>query len=164
MKISLIAAMGNNRELGYKGRIPWHLPEELQHFKKITMGHHLLMGRKTFELVGSLPGRAVIVLGSRFDKNPKGCLTARSVQEAVDLAKDNKESELFVCGGGQVYRHFLPLADFIYLSHVDYSVTSDTWFPQLKDEEWETLRHEIHHETATCPVAWRFELLRKYKT
>ena len=161
MKISLIAAIGNNREIGYRGKIPWYLPEELQHFKKVTMGHHLLMGRKTFESVGSLPGRVMIILGRKFDKIPDNCSTVHNPRDAVSLAKDNKESELFICGGGEIYRHFLPMADFIYLSHVDYSVTADTWFPELKDEEWETLKHEIHHETTACPVAWRFELLKK---
>ena len=163
MKISLIAAMGNNRELALRGKILWHIPEELQHFKKNTLNHHLLMGRKTFEsLQAPLPQRTVIVLTRKKNCSFKNCLMAHDISQAICMAKERGEKELFVCGGEQIYRQTLEMADFIYLSHIDYSVTADTWFPELKDEQWETVKQEMHHFTdENYPFDWWFELLKK---
>ena len=165
MKISLIAAVGNNRELGLKGKILWHIPEELRHFKKTTLNHHLLMGRKTFESIKvPLSGRRVMVLTRNKECELENCQIVHDISQAVSLAKEKGEQELFVCGGEQIYRQMLPMADFVYLSHIDYSITADAWFPELMDEQWETLKQEIHHSNdENYPPDWWFELLKRKK-
>ena len=139
MILSLIAATGKQRQLGNKGRIPWHLPEELQHFKATTMGHHLLMGRKTFQsLPGILPGRPHIVLSRSRDSGLSSqCLAATSLPEALQMARAQGESELFVCGGADIYAQTLPMADRLYLSQVDYTGPADAFFPPWEHLPWE---------------------------
>ena len=163
MKISLIAAIGNNGELGYRGKILWHVPDELKHFKKTTLNHHLLMGRKTFESLKSpLPERTSIVLTRDKNYSFKNCLIAHDISQAVEIAKERGETELFICGGEEIYRQTLKMADFIYLSHIDYATTADAWFPQLKDEEWEVVEQKMYHFTnEDYPFDWWFELLKK---
>ena len=168
MKISLIAALGNNRELGHRGKIPWHIPEELQHFKKTTMGHHLLMGRKTFDSIGRmLPGRKTIVVTRNkhsLHLPSDDCFFVSGLRPGMDLAKSKGEKELFICGGMDIYEQALPLAHYLYLSHIDYAVTADAYFPEFKDEEWKLVTQEIHPiENDLQAVAWRFELLERRK-
>ncbi|MCY4523926.1 MAG: dihydrofolate reductase, partial [Halobacteriovoraceae bacterium] len=84
------------------------------------------------------------------------------ISSAVSLAKNNGEKELFVCGGEDIYKQTLPLADYIYLSYIDYSTTADAWFPEIKDEQWEMVKQELHHsQNDLSPFDWRFELLKK---
>ena len=139
MILTLIAAIGNQRQLGLKGRIPWHLPEELQYFKHLTMGHHLLMGRKTFQsLPGPLPGRTHLVLSRHLPEQlPDLCLPVASLPEALQSARQGGETELFVCGGAEIYAQTLPMADRLYLSQIDYSGPADTFFPPWEHLPWE---------------------------
>ena len=141
MILSLIAAIGNQRQLGLKGSIPWHLPEELQYFKKLTMDHHLLMGRKTFQsLPRPLPGRTHLVLSRHLlGKLPERCLAITSLQEALEIAQKKGETELFVCGGADIYSQTLSLANRLYLSRIDYSGPADTFFPPWEHLDWEHL-------------------------
>ena len=140
MILSLIAATGQERQLGHKGRIPWHLPEELRYFKRVTMGHHLLMGRKTFQsLPGILPGRPHIILSRSPAKEPlpPPCIAAASLEEALEQAQSRGETELFICGGAEIYRQTLPMAERLYLSRVNYSGPADTYFPPWEHLPWE---------------------------
>ena len=138
MILSLIAATGNKGQLGHKGRIPWHLPEELQYFKSVTMGHHLLMGRKTFQsLPGILPGRPHIVLSRSISKElPTPCIVTTSLEEALERARAGGETELFVCGGADIYTQTLPMAERLYLSRVDYTGPADAFFPPWEHLPW----------------------------
>ncbi|HEX6864402.1 MAG TPA: dihydrofolate reductase, partial [Thermoanaerobaculia bacterium] len=112
MKISLIAALARNRVIGRDNRLPWRLPPDLRRFKQLTMGHTLLVGRKTFESIGRpLPGRSMLVVSRQEGYSPEGVRVARSVQEALDLARAGGETELFVAGGAEIYRQTLPVAD-----------------------------------------------------
>lgn len=140
MIISLIVAHDLNRGIGKDQQIPWYLPNDLQYFKKQTLGHHLLMGRKTFESIGKpLPGRTSIVLSRDSDLSlPEGVIWADTLEKALVVAKKAHESELFVIGGGEIYRLTLPLADKIYLTLVETQSESDTFFPHLVPENWET--------------------------
>jgi dihydrofolate reductase len=133
--ISIIAAIGKNRQLG----------------KRLTMNHHVIVGRKTFESIGSLPGRFPIVLTTQ--KNYKGnCLAASSLTEAITLA--GGDNEIFIIGGGEVYAQALYLTDTIYLSEVDYTGEADTFFPDISMYSW-FLKNIVEYE------GWRFMELQK---
>lgn len=138
MSLSLIVAMTQNRVIGDKGKVPWHIPEDLAHFKKITMGHTLIMGRKTFDSIGRpLPGRKNIVLThNRFTQMP-GVSICNSLEDAIEEAGD---TETFVIGGGEIYRIALSLADKIYVTLIEKDIPGDSYFPEINfEEEYELL-------------------------
>jgi dihydrofolate reductase len=143
MIVSIIAAVSENRVIGKDGGVPWRLPIDLQLFKQITMGHHLIMGRKTFESIGkSLPGRKIIVLSHQTGYKVEGCWVTDSLAEALEIAKSAVEDEVFIGGGAAVYALALPLADRMYLSEVHAEVDGDTFFPTYEPEDWcEELSH-----------------------
>jgi dihydrofolate reductase len=146
MIISLIAAMDEERGIGKDGQLPWHLSTDLRHFKEITMGHHLIMGRKTYQSIGNrLPGRTMIVLTRDRAFQADGCLVAHSLPEAFSLAEERGEEEVFVIGGASVFRETLPLADQLYLTRVHAEVDADTFFPALDLDSWD-LASERHYE------------------
>jgi dihydrofolate reductase len=126
-----IAAMSLNRVIGKENQIPWHLPEDFKWFKQTTMGHVLLMGRKTFESIGKpLPGRDTVVL-SRGDFTYPGVRTVRTLEEAAAMAG---ERQVFICGGAEVYRQALPLCSDLFLTLVNREVDGDTFFPAFEDQ------------------------------
>ena len=127
--------MAKNRVIGAAGRVPWHLPNELQLFKRMTMGHHIIMGRKTFESIGRLlPGRATVVVTRQPGYRAPGARVVHSLEEAV--AACNGDDEAFVIGGGELYRAALPLAHRIYLTTVDAEPAGDTYMPEFDIAEW----------------------------
>ena len=145
MIVSLIVAMDENGGIAYQGQLPWHLPAEWKLFKRTTTGHHLLMGRKTYETVNKpLPGRTTIVITRQRDYRPEGCLIAHSLQDGLALAQARGETEIFICGGGEIYNQALPFTDRIYLTVVHTVVVSDINFPLFKPEEWYEIQ-TIHH-------------------
>ena len=147
MIISLIVAMDENRGIGKNNRIPWHLNSDLKHFKVITMGHHLIMGRKTYESIGKpLPGRQIIILTRNLSYSVENCLVVHSVDEALAVARSGGESEVFICGGSTVFTKFLASADQIYLTVVHTKTQADTFFPIYNPEEW--LESEVTHYEA----------------
>ena len=132
--ISLIACVGNNRELGYKNDLIWKIPEDLAYFKKITKGHAVIMGQKTYESIGHpLPNRTNIVLSDNMDFHPDGVLVARSMDEAIEVAKENEKEEIFFIGGAFVYSQSIKFADKLYLTLVDASAPADAFFPDYSD-------------------------------
>jgi dihydrofolate reductase len=134
MRISLIAAMAANRVIGHGGSIPWKVPGEQKLFKRITLGHTLIMGRKTHEDIGRpLPGRLNIVISRRPDYQPPGCLKADSLEAALALCPP-EETEAFIIGGGDLFRQSLPISDRIYLTVLPLTIPGDTFFPNLPDE------------------------------
>jgi len=143
MEVIIIAAMAVNRVIGDKGVIPWHLPGELQWFKSTTMGHVLIMGRKTHESIGRpLPGRDTIVISRDPGRSFPGCATATSLPDA--LARCAGREKVFIAGGAQIYALALPLTDTILLSILDRSVTGDTFFPGIPEQDFiETARTAI---------------------
>jgi dihydrofolate reductase len=137
MRLSLIAAVGENGVIGRSGRLPWHLPADLERFKALTMGHHLLLGRKTFEAIGRpLAGRRMVVVSRGAWTAPPGVEVVGSPQEAVARAAAAGESEAFVAGGGEIYRALLPQADRVYLTRVKAAPQGDTLFPELPASAW----------------------------
>ena len=134
-RVSLIVAMARNRVIGAGGRIPWYLPNELQLFKRITMGHPIIMGRKTYESIGRLlPGRTTIIVTRQSDYRVPGAIVAHSLDEAI--ARCRNEEEIFVIGGGELYRETLPRADRIYLTTVEAEPPGDTFMPEIDWSAW----------------------------
>ncbi len=133
MRISLIVAMAENRVIGHGGSIPWKIPGEQKMFRRITLGHTLIMGRKTHEDIGRpLPERLNIVISRRPDYQPAGCLRADSLENALALCPA-EETEVFIIGGGELFRESIRLADRIYLTVVPVSVPGDTFFPEIPE-------------------------------
>lgn len=133
MRISLIVAMAENRVIGRDGTIPWKVPGEQKLFRRITLGHTLIMGRRTHEDIGRpLAGRLNIVISRRRDYQPAGCLRADSLENALALCPAG-ETEAFVIGGGELFRQSMHLADRIYLTVVALTVAGDTFFPEIPE-------------------------------
>jgi dihydrofolate reductase len=137
MRLSLIVAVSDNGIIGRENDLPWHLPRDLKQFKKLTMGHHLLLGRKTFEAIGRpLPGRTMVVLTRGRTSLPEKVIRAGSLDDAIDIARGNGETEAFVAGGAEIYRHALPRTERIYLTRVHCEVDGDAKFPELDPATW----------------------------
>lgn len=155
--LSVIVAMAKNGVIGAGGRIPWHLPDELQLFKRVTLGHTIVMGRKTFESIGRLlPGRKTVIVTRQRDYAVPGALVAHSVCEAV--ASCAGQSEIFVIGGAELYRETLPVAKRLYLTTVDAEPEGDTFMPELDWDQWCETRSEAHPADERHAHAWRFAL------
>lgn len=145
--MSIIVAMAGNRVIGKDNGLPWRLPGDLKRFKSLTMGHHIIMGRKTFESIGRpLPGRINVVVTRNAAFRPAGVTLAGSVAAAIDLSAG--DSEIFVIGGAELYRESLGLANRIYLTEIHANVEGDTFFPQLDPGEWREFSRE-HHPAST---------------
>lgn len=153
--ISIIAAMSENRIIGYKGQIPWRLSADLKRFKELTMGHPVIMGRKTFESIGkALPGRTNIVLSRSPEFNPPGCATVPSLREALDLTKD--AGEVFIIGGESLYKQTLPLAQKIYLTLVHAKFEGDAFFPIFSEGDWSLASSEVHQKDEKNPYDYTY--------
>jgi dihydrofolate reductase len=139
-RVSVIAALAKNRVIGIENRLPWRLPEDLAHFKALTLNHPILMGRKTFESLGRpLPGRTNIVVTRNPGYRPEGCRVADSIPAALTLCAD--ADEIFFIGGAELYAQAIPLADRLYLTEVDIEPTGDAWFPEYdRSAFWEVSR------------------------
>ncbi|MGS0680956.1 type 3 dihydrofolate reductase [Shewanella sp. 125m-7] len=142
MKIAMIAAMANNRVIGKDNQMPWHLPEDLRHFKAMTLGKPVVMGRKTYESIGRpLPGRHNIVISRQADLFIEGVTTVTSFEEAKLAAAEC--DELVVMGGGQLYEMLLPQADILYLTQIALTVDGDTYFPEWDDGSWLEVSRDV---------------------
>lgn len=132
--------MARNRAIGIDNTLPWHLPEDLKHFKTLTMGHHMIMGRKTYESIGRpLPGRTTVIVSRDPDYRVAGCLTATSLQDALAACGD--DPEVFFVGGATIYAQALPYAQRLYLTEIQKDVEGDAYFPEFDRSIWrETAR------------------------
>ena len=140
MRLSIIAALDLSGGIGVNGQLPWRLSEDLKRFKNITMGHHLVMGRKTWESIRRpLVGRIMIVVTRQLDYQANGCEVVHSLQSAIDFAAARGEEELFVIGGGELFKQMLPQADRMYLTQVHAAVPADVFFPEYDPEQWEII-------------------------
>ena len=134
--LSLIVAISDNHVIGREGQLPWHLSADLKRFKRLTMGHHIVMGRKTYDSIGrQLPGRTSVVLTRQTDWAVEGVLTATDFESALTLTGDDEE--VFVIGGSQIYQLALPLVDRLYVTRVHATVQGDTYFPEITSEQWQ---------------------------
>ena len=136
MKVSIIAATSSNRVIGKNAGLPWYLPADLKFFKELTLGHAIVMGRRTYETIGRpLPGRRNVVVTRQTGLKFEGIEVVHSLREAMDLLKG--ETEVFIAGGGEIYRRALDLADRIYLTLIHAEIEGDTWFPEFDESAWE---------------------------
>ncbi|MGL5556181.1 MAG: type 3 dihydrofolate reductase [Aeromonas veronii] len=158
MKISMIAAMAHDRVIGKDNQMPWHLPADLAHFKRVTFGKPVLMGRKTFESIGRpLPGRRNLVISRNPDYQAEGIEVVGSVEAALALLAGSSVEELMVIGGGHLYAEMLPSADCLYLTRIDLAVEGDTRFPAFDDGQWQRVDCESHPADEKNPHPYSFE-------
>lgn len=138
--ISIIAAVSENGVIGKDGELPWHIPEDLKHFKNLTSGNVVIMGRKTYESIGKpLPNRLNIVITRDTSKHINGCITVNSIEEAIRKASSDKE--IFIIGGGEIYKKSLKFANKIYLTKIHQHIEGDTFFPTLSNY-WKEVERE----------------------
>ena len=156
--------MGNNRQVGLDGKIPWYIKEDFKHFKATTMGQNLIMGRKTFESIGRpLPGRNTVILTNNRNYNTQIPLAFSRDEALLQCEKINSKKNIFICGGGEIYKLFSGLYDEIYLSIVDYDGSADAYFPDIKLEETFDLINEKSFEaiSETKTPGWKLKHFRR---
>ena len=166
MKISLIVAMSQNRVIGRQNQMPWHLPDELKYFKRVTMGKPVVMGRNTFESIGKpLPGRPNIVVTRNPDYDADGISVVTSIEDAIDLADQLSEhdanAEAMIIGGAQIFVETLPLADRLYLTEVHAIVDGDVFFPEFAREQWRLVSREEHAADGRNPYPYSVLVLER---
>ena len=145
--------MAQNRVIGRANGLPWKLSADLKRFKSITMGNHIVMGRKTYESIGRLlPGRTTVIVSRQEGYGVEGAVVVSSLEEAIALSDD-----LFVIGGGQIYEKALPLAERIYLTRVAAEVEGDTYFPEVDWEGWKLFEEESHPADEKNDHSYTFE-------
>lgn len=165
MRITLIAAMARNRTIGAGNRLPWHLSEDLRRFRRLTTGHVLVLGRRTFESIGSRPliGRTLVVVSRNGIEPQKGVEPAASVEEALAKATRIAEAggcdEVFVAGGAEIYRQTLPVADRLQLTIIEEEFPGDAYFPEYDSAQWTLVEREDHGPTESNPFSWSFQVL-----
>jgi dihydrofolate reductase len=146
MIISIISAVSENDVIGKDNDLPWHLPADLQHFKRLTAGHSVIMGRKTFESVGKpLPNRTNIVITRQQDYVANGCILASSLGNALEEVPQG-EKEVFICGGSEIYKLGLQLADRLYITRIHAQFEGDIFFPSIDRNIWKEVARENHVE------------------
>ncbi|MAC84497.1 MAG: hypothetical protein CL624_10205 [Arcobacter sp.] len=162
MKISMIVAYGKNWEIGLNNKMLWHISEDFKNFKTITSGHHILMGRKTFESIGKpLPNRTSLVLSNSGFEH-EGVHTFSDVQEAFNFARQSAEEELFIIGGANIYETLFPYVDKMYLSEVDFEGIADAFLKPIDFSTWDLIEEKaydeiLEHGKVKSP-AWKFKV------
>jgi len=160
MSVSLIVAMAQNRTIGVNNTLPWRCPEDLKHFKTLTMGHHMIMGRKTFDSIGKpLPGRTTVIVTRNTELKVEGCVVAHSLQEAITASKDDKE--IFIVGGAEIYTQALPLADTLYITEIQQDVDGDALFPAFDRNAWQETAREVRSQTEPQVLQYHFVTYRR---
>ena len=158
-KISIIVAMAKNRTIGINNTLPWRCPEDLKRFKSLTMGHHMIMGRKTFDSIGKpLPGRTTVVVTRNQKLTIEGCIVAHSLQQAIAACVNDEE--IFIVGGGELYKQALPLADALYLTEIQQDVAGDAHFPEFNNNDWLEVSRDIHSQLQPQPLSYHFLVYR----
>ena len=158
----MIAAVAENRVIGNKNTIPWHLPADFKYFKDATLGKTVVMGLNTFKSIGEkpLPGRKHIILNNDPNYAPQqDCVVARSIEEVQEMVKDLPEA--MICGGASVYKQFLPLSQRLYLTYVHASPEGDTYFPEVNMQEWKETWREDHKADEKNSFDYSFVILER---
>lgn len=167
MRLSIIVAIGKRGQIGKENRLLWHIPEDLKNFKNLTLNHHIIMGRKTFESIGKpLPNRISVVV-SRSNFKQDGVIVCKNIEEAIEFCKNSGDEEAFIIGGGEIYKQTIDLVDRIYLTKVYYNEDADIFFPHLRTPDWfilEEINHkEIIQEDGKKIPAWQFCILERLR-
>lgn len=167
MKIALVVAAARNRAIGLNNKMPWHLPEDLKYFKRVTMGKPVIMGRNTFESIGKpLPGRPNIVISRNADYKAEGIKLVNSLDAALQVAAQllaPSGDEVMVIGGAQIYAQALAKADRLYLTEVDAEPEADAFFPAIDRSAWREMAREIHEACERNPYPYSFVVLERLR-
>ena len=159
--VSIVVATAENNVIGKENQLIWHLPADLKHFKQLTMGHPILMGRKTFESIGKpLPGRTSFVITRQEDYKAEGCIVVHSVKAAIELAKQLDDT-VCVIGGAEIYRQALPMVDTIELTKIHHTFDGDTFFPEIKEEDWKVVAKEDHEPDEKNKFSYSYLTLKR---
>ncbi|MFD2212472.1 DfrD/DfrG/DfrK family trimethoprim-resistant dihydrofolate reductase [Metabacillus endolithicus] len=160
MKVSLIVAMDQNRVIGYKNDIPWRIPRDWEYVKNVTKGHAIILGRKNFESIGrALPHRRNIILTRDKDFSFEGCEIVHSIEEVFELCK--QENEVFIFGGEQIYKLFLPYVENMYITKIHHSFEGDTFFPEVNEKDWKEVSVEKGIKNDQNPYTYYFQVYER---
>ena len=162
MNISIVAAIADNNVIGKNNQLIWHIPEDLKHFKNLTTGHTIIMGRKTYESIGkALPNRKTIIISRQNNYFATGCIVVPTIDAALLLAKDEKE--VFVAGGGEIYRQVinLPCTTRLYITKISADFDGDTLFPDIDPHQWELISEEERLPDDKNPYPYAFQTYKR---
>jgi dihydrofolate reductase len=158
--ITLIAAVAENNALGKDNQLVWHLPNDFKRFKTLTSGHYIIMGRKTFESFPKpLPNRTHIIITRQKNYNYEGCLIASSLEKAIEMAPKNED--IYVIGGGEIYKQSIEIADKIEITKVHSSFEADTYFPEIDLDKWQLVFEEHHKKDEKHNFDFTFQTFLK---
>ncbi len=164
MRLSMIVAKSLNGVIGVNNKLPWHLGDDLKKFKTLTMGHHILMGRKTYESIGKpLPGRMHLVISASPKEATEQVLWFNSVFRAIKFAERQGEKELFIIGGAQIYKTALPLVDRLYITDVKAEIKGDVYFPTLSLKNWNCIQEESVEKNEQNDFSFSMKVLDRKK-
>jgi dihydrofolate reductase len=160
---SIIVAKASNNAIGINGDLPWHLPADLKHFKNTTAGHHVIMGRKTFEsLKKPLPGRTHIVVTTNQNyKVPEGHLVVHSLEEGLKIGSTKGLDKIFILGGAEIYKLALPFSQEMIITEIDTKPEADTFFPEFENNNWEIIDLESHKKDKDNPFNYAFIVYKR---
>ncbi|GAA4051963.1 dihydrofolate reductase [Hymenobacter glaciei] len=161
--VALVVAVAENGIIGQNGQLPWgRMPADLRHFKQLTLGHPVVMGRKTFDSIGkALPGRPNVVVTRQHEWAAPGCEASASVLAALARARELDADTVCIIGGGEIYREALPAVDVVYLTEIHHTFEGDASFPELSPTEWRELTRERHEADAQHAYAYSFVTLQR---
>jgi dihydrofolate reductase len=162
MSVSVIVAMSCNRTIGINNTLPWRCPEDLKHFKALTMGHHMIMGRKTFDSIGkALPGRTTVVITRDKNLRIEGCIVTHSLPEAIAACAD--DTEVFIVGGADIYTQSIALADTLYITEIQQNVEGDAHFPNFDKGAWQETAREVRSQDSPQTLQYHFVTYQRIK-
>jgi dihydrofolate reductase len=159
--IAIVVAVAENNVIGKDNQLIWHLPADLRFFKNLTMGHPILMGRKTYESIGKpLPGRTTVIITRQQDFEAPGCIVTNSVDEAIAEAR-KLDQDIYIIGGAEIYKQALAKVDTIYLTRVNHTFDGDTFFPEIDEKNWEVESEEKHEPDEKNTYSYSFITLKR---
>lgn len=154
-KLSIIVAMAKNRTIGVNNTLPWRCPADLKHFKALTMGYHMIMGRKTFDSIGkALPGRTTVVITRDRALQISDCIVVHSLADAIEQCA--QDAQAFIVGGAEIYRQALDMVNTMYITEIQQNVLGDAVFPAFSATEWHEASRETHKQTEPQPLEYHF--------
>jgi len=164
LTLSIIVAASENNVIGINNHLPWHLPIDMKYFKDTTMGKPIVMGRKSFEELGRvLPGRPNIMITRQADYKAEGLYVVPSLEAGIEKAKTFGTEEIFITGGGEIFKMALPIIDRLYLTRVHAEVTGDTYFPEFDPRGWKLVKNERHEKDEKHAYALTFQVWEREK-
>ena len=159
-RLSILVAMAQNRTIGINNTLPWHIPEDLKRFKALTMGHHMIMGRKTFDSIGKpLPGRTTVIVTRNRELRIAGCVIAHTLEEAIAACAG--DDEIFIIGGAELFASALLLANRLYLTEIKQDVDGDVFFPTFDKSVWVEVARETRSQKIPQPLEYHFVTYRR---